>query len=69
VRTAYDGYYEISDLQPAAYVLRIKADDLTRRHLQAQQPRKILLQGEVPEANGVDWTLDSEPLPVPPAEK
>lgn len=69
VRTAYDGYYEISDLQPTTYHLRIKAEDLARRHLVAPEPRKILLQGELPEANGVDWNLESEPLPVPALEK
>lgn len=61
MRTAYDGYYEFSDLQPAIYQLRIKAEDLTRRHLMLPEPKKILLQGEVPEANGVDWNLEPEP--------
>lgn len=69
MRTAYDGYYEFSDLQPGLYQLRIKPEDLTRRHLLAPGPKKIMLQGVVPEANGVDWDLDPEPAikeQVPP---
>ncbi|HET8901336.1 MAG TPA: carboxypeptidase-like regulatory domain-containing protein, partial [Holophagaceae bacterium] len=80
-RSAYDGYYELQNFRPGSYQLRIKPEDIQRRHLAEAPARPLDLMGDKLERDGEDWHLNLEgelppapqapapaaPLPVTPA--
>lgn len=56
-RSAYDGYYELQNFKPGRYSLRIRAEDLDRRHLEPPAARVLDLTGDTLERDGEDWRL------------
>ncbi len=72
-RSAYDGYYELQNFPTGVYRLRIKPEDLERRHLAPVEDRPMDLTGKHFEKDGADWRLraapiaETTPASVPPA--
>lgn len=66
-RSAYDGYYELQNFQPGKYTLRIKPEEMQRRHLEPPPDRALDLTGEHLERDGEDWKLRpvGAPMPLP----
>ncbi|HET6329776.1 MAG TPA: carboxypeptidase-like regulatory domain-containing protein [Holophagaceae bacterium] len=66
-RSAYDGYYELQNFRPGSYRLRIKPEDIQRRHLADAPVRVLDLTGDKLERDGEDWRLQYEgEIPSPP---
>ncbi|HZU54117.1 MAG TPA: carboxypeptidase regulatory-like domain-containing protein, partial [Holophagaceae bacterium] len=59
-RSAYDGYYELQNFRPGSYQLRIKPEDLQRRHFTNAPARAMDLTGDKLERDGEDWHLRYE---------
>jgi hypothetical protein len=59
-RSAYDGYYELQNFRPGSYRLRIKPEDIQRRHLAEAPARLMDLTGDKLERDGEDWHLRYE---------
>lgn len=59
-RSAYDGYYELQNFRPGSYQLRIKPEDLQRRHFANAPARAMDLTGDKLERDGEDWHLRDE---------
>ncbi len=59
-RSAYDGYYELQNFRPGSYRLRIKPEDVQRRHFAEPPPRVLDLTGDKLERDGEDWHLGYE---------
>ncbi|MBL0313699.1 MAG: hypothetical protein IPP78_13520 [Holophagaceae bacterium] len=62
-RSAFDGYYELQNFPTGKYQLRIKKEDLERRHLLPAEAKQMDLTGKHFERNGVDWHLRSAAVP------
>ncbi|HEU4951196.1 MAG TPA: carboxypeptidase-like regulatory domain-containing protein [Holophagaceae bacterium] len=64
-RAAYDGYYELQGFPAGQYQLRIRPEDLDRRHLAPAALRPLDLTGEHLERDGEDWRLQLAGVPSP----
>ncbi len=63
VKSAYDGFYYISEIPPGRYILRVSPEQCSLLKLAAPTSRKLELTAEGDILDGVDFLL--EPLGVP----
>lgn len=64
VRSAYDGFYTLSDLPPGRYQLRVADGEVRRLGLQPIPPRLVRIERDGTTLEGVDFRLS--PLPPSP---
>ena len=68
-RTAYDGFYTLSDLPPGTYQLRVAEVDLRRLGFSAPKPRGLTVTPEGTVIDGFDLMLTSDlAFPTTPRE-
>jgi hypothetical protein len=59
VRTAYDGFYDVTAIPPGRYLLRVKAEQAAQRELAAPPPRVIEVGPSGTVLDGVDLVVSS----------
>jgi hypothetical protein len=58
VTTAYDGFYDLIDVRPGTYLLRVSAEQLARLRLTAP-PREVRVQPSGTVVDGLDFVLEA----------
>jgi hypothetical protein len=67
-RSAFDGFFDLSDVPPGRYVLRASPDQMRRLGLPAPPPRDVVLEPSGTILDGLDLVI-VEPAPPAPDEK
>jgi hypothetical protein len=58
VTSAYDGFYDVTDIRPGRYTLRLAGDQLSRLHLLAAPTRDVEMAPSGTVLDGVDFLLE-----------
>lgn len=67
-RTAFDGFYTLSDLPPGTYQLRVSQTELHRLGLSEPKSRTVIVTSEGTVIDGLDWVLTPD-LALPPVPR
>jgi hypothetical protein len=56
--SGYDGFYDLTDIRPGRYTLRVAGDQLSRLHLLAAPAREVVMAPSGTVLDGIDFVLD-----------
>ena len=67
MRSAYDGFFEFTDLPYGEYLLRVTPEEAARVGLKPSEPRRIQVRAHHSFLDGMDLVVEPRPEPTDPA--